>query len=459
MKLFLDDRVAKVVKEICEAVKQEGGRAFLVGGLVRNLLIARLLGDELTEKAARDFDLEVYSLEAYRLKALLQRFGRVNEVGESFSVYKLSFGRGRERMEVDVALPRSESKVGRGHRGFKVHGDPRMTYAEAARRRDFTINAIMCDPLNGEVIDPFDGVGDIRKRLLRVVDPQTFVDDSLRVLRGMVFAARFEFGLDAETVALCKTIPLDDLPHERVWMEMEKLLRSRKPSLGLMAALEMGVIERLFPELTALVGCDGSCDDAWARTLRALDRAVKLTLGLPRPERLTVMLAVLCHALGRPATRRVCFRGQEEAAVEATHRFLDRFNLHRIDGCRVREQVVALVANHLKPSQLFQSRDRVTDGEIRRLARKCDLELLYTVATALSEDSSALEWFWERVRRLGVEHTPPSPILLGRHLIDMGVQPGKRMGEITSAVYEMQLDGRVTTLEEALAAAHQLLTA
>ncbi len=454
MKLFLDGKVAGVVKEICEAVKQEGGRAFLVGGLVRDLLIARLAGNELPEEATRDFDLEVYCLEADRLKALLCNFGRVNEVGESFSVYKLSFGRGRERIEVDVSLPRSESKVGRGHRGFKVQGDPKMTYAEAARRRDFTINAIMCDPLSGEVIDPFDGIGDIQKKLLRVVDPQTFVDDSLRVLRGMVFAARFEFGLEAETVALCKTIPLDDLPHERIWMEVEKLLRSRKPSRGLMAAMEMGVIERLFPELAALAGCG----DAWTHTLRALDIATKLARTLPRPERLTVMLAVLCHALGKPD---MCFRGQEEAAVEATHRFLDRFNLHRIDGYRVREQVTALVANHLKPSQFFYDKDRVTDGEIRRLALKCDLRLLYTVATALAGDGSTLplEWFWERVRQLGVEHEPPSPILLGRHLIDMGVQPGKRMGEITSAVYEMQLDGRVTTLEEALAAAHQLLTA
>lgn len=477
MKLFLDDRSTSVVKEICEAVRQEGGRAFLVGGLVRNRLITRLLAASPPEEVVRDFDLEVYGIQPDRLKALIRRFGRVNEVGESFSVYKLFIRKGEERIEVDVSLPRSESKVGRGHRGFKVHGDPEMAYSEAARRRDFTINAIMCDPLNGELIDPYGGIGDIQRRLIRVVDPRTFIEDSLRVLRGMVFAARFEFEVDAGTVALCRTVPLDDLPHERIWMEIEKLLRSRRPSLGLTAGLEMGVIERLFPELAALVGCEQEADqhpegDVWTHTLQVLDVAAKLTRTLPKPERLTVMLAALCHDLGKPsATRyengRICSTGHEEAGIEPTHRFLDRFNLYRIDGYRVREQVVALVANHLKPSQFFYNKDRVTDGAFRRLAGKCDMELLYLVATANSlgrvangappPTAEAAEWFWERVKWLGIEHEPPSPILLGRHLIDMGLAPGKRMGEITSAVYEMQLDGRVTTLEEALAAAHQLL--
>lgn len=480
MRLFLDDKATSVVKEICEVIRQEGGRAFLVGGLVRNRLITQLLTSAPSEEVVRDFDLEVYGIEADRLKALIQRFGRVNEVGESFSVYKLAVRKGGERIEVDVSLPRSESKVGRGHRGFRVQGDPRMSYTEAARRRDFTINAIMCDPLNGELIDPYGGIGDIQRRLLRMVDPKTFIEDSLRVLRGMVFAARFEFKLEAETVALCRNIVLDDLPCERIWMEMEKLLlRSRRPSLGLTAGLEMGVIEKLFPELAALVGCEQEAEwhpegDVWTHTLQALDVAAKIARSLPKPKRLTVMLAVLCHDLGKPSTTkyengRIRSRGHEEAGIEPTHRFLDRFNLHKIDRYKLRKQVVALVANHLKPCQFFYNRDRVTDGVFRRLASKCDMELLYLVATADAlgrvadgvplPTAEAPEWFWERARWLGVEHEPPSPILLGRHLIDLGLVPGKRMGEITSAVYEMQLDGKVTTLEEALAAAHQLLTA
>src|SRR5882724_1879637 len=154
-------------------------------------------------------DLEVFGLAGDRVRALLEAFGRVEAVGESFQVYKIG--------DIDVSLPRRDSKAGRGHRGFVVTGDPDMSIAEAARRRDFTINALSWDPLSGEYFDPCDGRADLERRLLRVVDPQTFGDDSLRVLRGVQFAARFALTLEETTAALCRQIPLDDLPPERVW--------------------------------------------------------------------------------------------------------------------------------------------------------------------------------------------------------------------------------------------------
>src|SRR4026208_1656825 len=176
------------VVALSRAIRAVGGRALLVGGCVR---------DELMGIPPKDWDLEVYQLDAAHLREVLDQFGSVNVVGEAFTVYKL----GHER---DVSIPRRERKAGRGHKAFVIEGDPAMDIEEATRRRDFTINAILQDPLTGELIDPFGGRQDIDACVLRAVSAETFVEDSLRVLRAAQFAARFEFQIEPETVALCQ---------------------------------------------------------------------------------------------------------------------------------------------------------------------------------------------------------------------------------------------------------------
>jgi hypothetical protein len=192
---------------LARAIGEAGGRALVVGGWVRDCRLGL---------ASKDVDLEAYGLDGASLRRVLERVGQVDAVGEAFTVYKVA--------GVDVSLPRRESKAGRGHRAFEVHGDPYMSPTEAARRRDFTINAIMADPLTGEVLDPFNGQADLEARVLRMVDAATFADDSLRVLRALQFAARFELEMDPATKAVCRGIALDDLPSERVFSEVEKLL-------------------------------------------------------------------------------------------------------------------------------------------------------------------------------------------------------------------------------------------
>lgn len=482
MKIVLDETVKAVqtIKRICAAIEQEGGRAFLVGGAVRDQAMAALNIIDATQaniSQARDFDLECYHLAPDKLLQLLQKFARVDTVGEAFTVYKMGFGRGAERFEVDVSLPRRESKTGHGHKGFTVVGDPEMSFSEAARRRDFTINALMCDLLTGEVIDPHQGLPDLENRVLRVVDPTTFIDDSLRVLRAMQFAARFQFSVDPETIKFCRTIKLDDLPCERIWGEIEKLLlRAAKPSIGWQVGLELGVIDQLFPELKALIGCQQEPDwhpegDVWVHTLQVIDEAAQLITGLSKPEQVTVMLAALCHDLGKPATTeffdgRIRSHNHEEGGVAPTVAFLERINIHTMDGYHVRDQVIALVANHLKPGQFYNKQHEVTDGAFRRLARKCDMDLLYRVAKADSlgrraehappPGAEAQEWFKSRVQQLNIEHYAPEPLLMGRHLLELGLAPGRKIGEITRAIYELQLDGKIVTLEEAINAAKSL---
>jgi tRNA nucleotidyltransferase (CCA-adding enzyme) len=442
---------------IAATARDAGGRALIVGGWVRD----RLMGTD-----SADVDVEVFGVAAQRLRELLEEFGRVEAVGESFQVYKVG--------GIDVSLPRRDSKAGRGHRGFVVSGDPDMTIAEAARRRDFTVNAMSWDPLTGEYLDPFDGRRDLDRRLLRIVDPATFADDSLRVLRAVQLAARFGFVLDDRTRAICREMPLDDLPAERVWGEVEKLLFAPRPSIGFALAMDLGVVERLFPELHALAGCQQEPEwhpegDVWVHTLQVIDQARTRLDGLPRPQQIAVMLGAVCHDLGKPATTafidgRIRSMDHEEQGVAPTLALLDRLNVHTIDGYDVRAQVAGLTAQHLKPGSWYKVRGEVGDGAFRRLAHKVDLELLARVAVSdcLGRepgrfDCRAMEWFLDRARALGVEHRPPAPILLGRHLLALGMKPGPRMGEILKAVYERQMDGTVTTLDEAVAEAQRLL--
>lgn len=449
--------MADRVQQIAAAVRDAGGRALVVGGWVRD----RLLGRE-----SKDVDLEVFGVPGDRLRAMLESLGRVELVGESFQVFKIG--------DIDVSLPRRESKSGRGHKAFTVVGDPSMTVAEAARRRDFTINAISWDPLTGEYLDPVSGRDDLAKKILRVVDPATFADDSLRVLRAVQFAARFDLTLEPQSADLCRAIGLDDLPAERIWGELEKLLFAPRPSVGFRLALDLGVVERLFPELFALVGCPQEPEwhpegDVWVHTLQVIDQARTRIDDLPRAKAITIMLGAVTHDFGKPATTafldgRIRSIDHEEQGVPPATAFLDRINIHSIDGYDVRGQVLGMVAQHLKPGMWFKVRDEVGDGAFRRLAQKVDLELLARVAKSdcLGREpgvfsAQAMDWFLERAQSLGVEHQPPAPLLLGRHVLALGLKPGPRVGEICRAVYEEQLDGKVTDLDQAIARAKALI--
>jgi tRNA nucleotidyltransferase (CCA-adding enzyme) len=442
-------------QRIATAIREAGGRALAVGGFVR---------DRLLNRPSKDLDIEVFGIAQDALLPLLRSLGRVEAVGQAFSVYKLG--------DIDVALPRRESKTGRGHKGFTVEGDPAMSFEEAARRRDFTINAIGWDPLTDEYLDPFNGRRDLDLRVLRVVDAQTFSDDSLRVLRALQFAARFELTIDPETARICSSIALDDLPAERIWGEFEKLLlQAQRPSIGFALARELGVIHQLLPEMEALYDCPQDAEwhpegDVWIHTLMVIDKARELNGDLDRARLAAVMLGAVCHDLGKPVTTatidgRIKSPNHEAMGVEPATRILDRLNVNTLDGFDVRAQVLGLVAEHLRPIAFWKTKETVRDGAFRRLAQKVDLELLARFARADCTGRSGtfdcwgVDWFIERARSLGVEHKPPTPILLGRHLIEMGVTPGPGMGAILRAVYELQLDGAVTSLDEAIEKARE----
>jgi len=435
MLILPDSPLLPKTRELARAVKLRNGRALLVGGFVRDALLGQ---------NPKDADVEVYGLPADELRAVLETLGRVDAVGESFRVLKLIWRaknletNERERFELDVSLPRRDRKTGTGHKGFEVEGDPFASVEEAARRRDFTLNAILCDPLTGELIDPFGGQNDLDAGLLRAVDAAHFGEDSLRVLRAMQFAARFGLAIEPETVAICRATPLDDLPHERIWGEWEKwLLKSKTPSVGLIAGREIGVFSRLFPYL------EKALERREAEIGEALNRAAAEITPLDFPEKVALMLSVLGSFLGWRDTKAL----------------LDDLGIHRLkgqgDAVDVRALVIKLVGARKTPSNWFRRAPTLQAKDFRFFSARIPPQLALKLARSRGYDEAA-HWFEQGLRGANVEFGPPTPLLQGRHLIEMSLKPGPLFGKICERVYFLQLSGEVGTLDEAKDAARRI---
>ena len=457
--------------EIARAVRDAGGRAVVVGGFVR---------DRLVGVRTKDVDVEVFGLDVERFEALLARFGKVHAVGRAFGVFRVA------GIDVDFSLSRRDSKRGPGHRGFDVTPDPSLDFAEAARRRDLTVNSMGLDPLTGEVLDPHGGRRDLERRVLRATDPAHFPEDPLRGLRVAQLAARLEMPPDGELVALCRNLDLSELSGERVFDEFRKLLlRAAKPSIGFAVLEDTGLL-RFFPELDALRGVPQDPEwhpegDVWVHTLMVLDAAASLRVGaatresdpdrvvsMAAPETallsaqgdtagktcedLALMLGALCHDLGKPATTeridgRVRSLRHDVAGIGPTCALLARM---RAPGALV-DRVAALVEHHLAPALFI--RNGATAKGYRRLARKLEragvsIELLVrvaradhlgrTTADAVAGRFEAGDAFLVAARAHSVERAAPRDAVLGRHLIERGMQPGPGFAPILERCREIQ---------------------
>jgi tRNA nucleotidyltransferase (CCA-adding enzyme) len=437
------------IVKLATAVEVAGGRAFVVGGAVRD----RLLGLE-----CQDFDLEVYGLEVEQLQSLLNEFGKVHLIGKQFAVLLLVFKDGNE---LEIALPRRESKTGPGHKGFAVKSDPHMSKEDAVLRRDFTVNALMQDVLTGEVFDFHDGIGDIERKVLRHVSP-AFAEDPLRVLRAARFVSRFDFSIADETVELCKSLDISELPRERIEGEFRLMLeKCDYPGKGLLALEQTGALAH-FPELACLREVPQDPEwhpegDVLIHTALCLDAAV-----LRRDEMQDVwveMLGVLCHDLGK-ATHTVFERerwrcpAHDVGGVKPTKKLLERIN----GQSYVVELVCDLVREHLRPGQLYLVRDEVSDAAIRRLSTRVNIPAQCRVSFA--DFAGRLkpfelpwppeQWLLERAASLGVKDEAPKNFLRGQDLIAHNIEPGPEMGKILAEAYELQIEGKVMNREQAL---------
>lgn len=449
-----DPALAGPLRRIEQVIRHAGGRTWLVGGCVRDLALGR---------HPRDLDLEIHGIPPGQVHRLLSEHFSVQFVGKAFGVFKLG------TLPIDIALPMNRPLDDVSIPRLLQQADPDMDIDEALARRDFTINAMAWDPDTLELRDPFDGRADLSHCRLRHVSDR-FGEDPLRVLRGMQLAARYDLTAAPETLALCRTLTQDHLPSERLWDEWRKLLlQGATPSTGLQWLRDCEWL-RFYPELAALRGCPQDPEwhpegDVWVHTLHCLDRFASERTGHGEDD-LIVGLGVLCHDFGKPATTkeefgRITSRGHEAEGETPTRHFLARLT----NQTGLADDVVALVRGHLRPRQLYDT--RASDSAVRRLAKQVGrIDRLVRVARAdhlgrppkPDDGFPAGLWLLEKARALAIERHAPAPIVMGRHLLELGIQPGPNMGKLLDACYEAQLDGVFSTLNEGLAYAHTTLT-
>jgi tRNA nucleotidyltransferase (CCA-adding enzyme) len=479
-----DQRLLRAAEDLARIIRAEPRvcrsepRAYLVGGFPRDAALGL---------RSKDADLEVFGIPPERLETLLKhRYpGKVGCVGKAFCIFKLHLA---SDVELDISVPRRESKRGPGHTGFHVEGDPDMSLEEAARRRDFTINAMAVDPLDCHFFDPFGGLEDLQARVLRVVDRERFGDDPLRVYRGVGFAARFGLQVEPGTMELMAQMvargDLAELSRERITTEIKKLLlKSERPSVGFELMVQLGIIARHYPELQALRGVPQDPEwhpegDVWTHTMQVLDQAACIVRrpewGFDEEEKLQVLLGALCHDLGKPATtrwrrhrgvERLCALGHPEAGRQPAQSLLSRWTF----GLAIERGALALTARHMAPGQLYGQlqRGEMSPEQYANAVRKL-LKSIHPVSwrvllagceadfrgRGLPGQEKAVfaagEMLARTVQTRGLEDEAVRPLLRGRDLLARGVAPGPEVGRLLRQIEEARDRGEIRTREEAL---------
>jgi tRNA nucleotidyltransferase (CCA-adding enzyme) len=446
---FQSKKIEEVCLHILNLVRQNNGTGYLVGGCVRDALIG---------KKTKDIDIEVYGIALDKLIKILKAYYGINFVGKSFGVIKLN------QYPIDISIPRRERKKGQGYRGFDIETDHLLPAKEASARRDFTINAILFDPLENKIIDHYQGKEDLKKRILRHTT-EKFSEDPLRVLRAMQFIARFQLKIAPETLELCRNITIENLSPERIFEEWKKLiLKGEKISQGLIFLKDSGWL-KYFPELNALCGClqykkwhpEG---DVFVHTGFCMDAFVlERHLCLDSKENLLVGLGVLCHDFGKPLTTvvhpdgKITSHRHDIEGVTPTMTFLNRLTNQK----DILQKVSLLVRYHMIPRELYINQS--SEAAILRLSKKVgNIQRLLRVCKADKNGKGAAyewqypvaDWLLEKAQKLQVTKAPPSPILKGRHLIMAGLKPSKEFSELLNFSYQAQLDKKISTVEEGI---------
>lgn len=442
------------LQEVLKTLQENGIKPVLVGGCVRDFFLNQPL---------KDYDIELFNCnDLAKIQTLLSQFGKVKLVGKSFGVFKLQ----RNNYEFDFALPRTEKKVGKGYTGFEIQSDGFLSFEHASLRRDFTINSIGYDFSSQTFLDPNNGLDDLEHKILRHIKDESFIEDPLRVYRAVQLSSRFDLSLDEKTFELCQTMVkeglLEELSSHRIFEEFKKLLlQAAKPSKGFELLKELGILD-YFPELKALIGCAQEFEyhpegDVWIHTLMAIDEMSKLKTE-DAFRNLYLMLAVVCHDFGKPATTEI-IKGKitsykhEKEGVTPTLEFLNRLTQDK----KIIQNVVQLVENHLAPFQLYIHDS--SQKAIKRLAKRVNIEDLCLVCLAdckgrdiqdKSKCDEAISWLLKQAKELEVHNSALAPLVLGRHLIALGYTPNASFKTILDFAYETQLEDESLSQEDIL---------
>jgi tRNA nucleotidyltransferase (CCA-adding enzyme) len=440
--------IPKVLEQILINLRKIGATPILVGGCVR---------DSLLQIPCKDYDVEIFGISSLEeIEKSLENFGSVKLVGKSFGVLTLKV----DGYDFDFALARTEKKTGLGHGDFEVTTNSKLTYKEAALRRDFTINSIGYDFAKKEFLDPFNGINDLKNKTLKHINDDTFIEDPLRVYRAIQFASRFQFNIDENTKELCKQMVLNDdlkyLANERIYEEFKKLfLKSKQPSIGFSLLKELGVL-KYFPELQALVNCEQDEEyhpegDVWIHTLMTLDEMARIIKDEKIEDEYRILYlfyAELCHDLGKPYCTqeikgRITSHKHESLGLEPTKTFLARLTNEK----KFLELILPLVKNHLAPFQLYLANSSLK--AVKRLSLKVNIEdlCLVCLADCLGRDikdkdkcPKATTWLLNQAKDLNIENTALKSIVQGRDLITLGFKPSKEFKEILDFALDLQID-------------------
>ena len=441
-----------IAEKIAEYVRDSGGRTFYVGGYVRD----RLLGID-----NKDVDVEVHGIAPDELYGILDRVGEPLSYGKSFGVFSL------KGENIDIAMPRRERATGSGHRDFEVQVDPFIGTREAARRRDFTINSMMEDVLTGEITDHFGGRRDLEAGLIRHIDSDAFVEDPLRVLRGAQFAARFGFIIAPETIELCRGIDLSSLSAERVEGELKKaLLKSDKPSVFFRMLREMDQLDVWFPELKKTVGIEQDPvfhpeGDVWNHTMDVIDRAAAFRDKVSDPY--SFMLLALTHDLGKIITTeikngRIHAYEHEKKGMPLVEAFIGRLTNEKA----IRDYVCNMVPLHMRPNvaafskPVLKSTNRMFDAAVAPEDLIWFAEADKPVMSGSVAFSGDREFLTDRLK--AYRETMAKPHVMGRDLIEAGLEPGDDFGEILAYTHKLRLAGieKESALKQALTYARKM---
>jgi len=391
---------------IFNKLKNKNATPIIVGGFVRDFLL---------KIPSKDIDIEVYGISSFdSLESILEEFGSVNSVGKSFGVCKLQF----DNLDLDFSLPRKDSKISSGHKGFVIEVNSSLDFKMASSRRDFTINAIGYDVLNKKILDPFNGIDDLENKILRFIDKNKFQEDPLRILRAVQFSARFHLKIDKNLLDLCQNMckleSLKELPKERIFDEIQKLLlKSNKPSYGLKILKKFNALNS-FPHLKNLNDSD------WKETLNAIDEIKKTT-----PKNLILILSALCHKLNQEQIKDFIFYLTKEKEIL--------------------KQVLVLVDNSNHYSY--------KDSQLYRLATKLKIEELVLLNMAISKKNPSnykkCELIQKRAKELNILNSPYKALLEGKDILNLGIQPSKIYSKILNTAYEAQINNIFKTYNEA----------
>lgn len=425
-----------LAKRIAEAAADAGGRAYFVGGYVR---------DALMNVPCKDIDIEVYNLEPGKLRTMLAGFGEVLDKGASFGVLGLAHS------NLDIAMPRTESRTGARHVDFDVSVDPHLPPERACRRRDFTVNAMMMDVLTGEILDFYGGREDLRGNVIRCVAADTFVEDALRVFRAAQFAARLNAEIEPETLRLCASMDVAAISCERVFAEIEKaLLKADRPSVCFRRLREMDHLREFFPELERMIGVEQNPKfhpegDVFEHTMLVLDESAKLRGRSEWP--LGFMFSALWHDVGKcvatevQADGRITAYGHEVKGLELCETALRRITNH--------EKLIAYVKNmselHMRPNMLCGSNSKKKKTRQLFDMSLCpnDLILLSRADASgkLDEPYDEAAETWLRDRLEDYEKRMCQPMVTGADLISAGLKPGAYFADLLGRARQLHFSG------------------